>query len=524
MAANTVVDGHAISTDDGPPASPITHGAAIPWLVFAVGLVVFFVGSWWRPWWLDEDHTLSALRRSFSDLTSLIQNGDVPLGPYYLVMTPWHTVSESAVWLRAPSVIAMAGVAAVLAALGSRMVNSPAGPVVGLGAGLFFIAIPAVSRYAQEARPYAFATFFACSATYFWWRACTGERRMLWVAYCACVVAMGLFHAFALPLLVAQLVCCLLLPVARRRLVAFIVSAGISVLLLSPFLWLLAGKANGPATRPVVDVTNLAHLAGFVTGGWLMAGLFGGLVVAGAVAALRDARLRPPLVVGIAWLVVGPLILIPVQLYADVTTLMSRYYVVFIPGLCLAAAVGVAYLVSHWRYAPVAIGIVVVALTWTQQVQVRSGVANQLRDGVVMELAIDTPALAGAPVWPNEMAFTMISVLSPGDVAVRVPFFSQDFSRGRLAPEPSFAQHQRAALAGAPMVVVAVSNLSEVDARAKPLARLGFTQVLLRCSGPYAALGVFSKLSESDRVASADTILHQVKAATGSELTCTAGR
>src|SRR6266545_4890425 len=63
--------------------------------------------------------------------------------------------------LRLPSVLAMAAAAGLLSILGARVAGRPAG----LLAGLAFAVVPTTSRYAQEARPYAFAILFAVLAS-----------------------------------------------------------------------------------------------------------------------------------------------------------------------------------------------------------------------------------------------------------------------------------------------------------------------------------------------------------------------
>ncbi|MEU8660731.1 glycosyltransferase family 39 protein, partial [Actinoplanes philippinensis] len=62
--------------------------------------------------------------------------------------------------LRLPSLIAAVLTAVVVTELGRRA----AGDTVGLLAGLLWAVLPVVSRYGQEARPYAIAVLFAALA------------------------------------------------------------------------------------------------------------------------------------------------------------------------------------------------------------------------------------------------------------------------------------------------------------------------------------------------------------------------
>ena len=112
--------------------------------------------------WRDELASWSAANRSLPQLWAMLHNIDAVLGIYYFGLHLWMAVfGDSATAMRLPSVIAMAAAATVVALIGRRL----GGGVAGVVSGLVFALIPSVSRYAQEARPYAFATFFAALAT-----------------------------------------------------------------------------------------------------------------------------------------------------------------------------------------------------------------------------------------------------------------------------------------------------------------------------------------------------------------------
>jgi mannosyltransferase len=118
----------------------------------------------------------------------MLHNIDAVLGLYYFGLHLWMAVfGDSATAMRLPSVIAMAGAAAVVALIGRRL----GGGVAGLASGLIFAVIPSVSRYAQEARPYAFATFFAALATLMFLRAMERPRWSNWAIYAVVLAAAG---------------------------------------------------------------------------------------------------------------------------------------------------------------------------------------------------------------------------------------------------------------------------------------------------------------------------------------------
>jgi mannosyltransferase len=154
---------------DGPGPGPVKAARRRPrlgWLTAlvpaAVTLVVGGYRAGDRQLWEDEDATWHASTLGFSDFHRLIGHVDLALAPYYVFMHGWIVLfGDSPLALRAPSVLAMAASAGLLVPLGRRL----AGPGVGMVAGLLFAAVPAVSRYAQEARPYALAMLLAVAST-----------------------------------------------------------------------------------------------------------------------------------------------------------------------------------------------------------------------------------------------------------------------------------------------------------------------------------------------------------------------
>ena len=112
-----------------------------------------------------------------------MSNIDAVSAPYYLLERAWAQVAGLLASLRFPSSLAMAG-CALLGALGKRLASVR----VGVVAALLLAALPSVSRYGQEARPYAFAMAASCAALLLLLRAgsslsgvCAGWR-MRWPA------------------------------------------------------------------------------------------------------------------------------------------------------------------------------------------------------------------------------------------------------------------------------------------------------------------------------------------------------
>jgi mannosyltransferase len=157
----------------------------------ALGLLAIGVPQLWR----DELASWSAASRTVPQLWAMLHNIDAVLGIYYFGLHLWMAVfGDSATAMRVPSVIAMAGAAAVVGLIGRRL----GGGVAGLASGLIFALIPSVSRYAQEARPYAFATFFAALATLMFLRAMERPNWSRWAIYAVVLGAAGAANLVAL--------------------------------------------------------------------------------------------------------------------------------------------------------------------------------------------------------------------------------------------------------------------------------------------------------------------------------------
>lgn len=164
---------------------------ALPVVVMAaLGLFQINVPQMWR----DEFATWSAATRTLPQLWAMLHNTDAVLGVYYFWLHFWIALfGDSPAAMRLPSVIAMVITAGVVGLIGRRL----AGNVAGLAGGLVFALIPSVSRYAQEARPYAFATLFAALATLAFLRAMERPRWSRWAIYAVLLAAAGTANLIA---------------------------------------------------------------------------------------------------------------------------------------------------------------------------------------------------------------------------------------------------------------------------------------------------------------------------------------
>ena len=179
-------------------SAPTWLAWAVPTVVTAaLGLYQINVPILWR----DELATWSAASRTLPQLWAMVHHVDAVLGLYYLGLHLWMAVfGTSAAALRLPSALAMTGAAAVVALTGKRL----GGTRVGLISGLIFAVVPSVSRFAQEARPYAFATLFTALATLLLLRAMERPTWLRWGCYALAVAAVGASNLVALCVLAAH--------------------------------------------------------------------------------------------------------------------------------------------------------------------------------------------------------------------------------------------------------------------------------------------------------------------------------
>jgi mannosyltransferase len=155
-------------------------------VVVTAALGLFGIGG--PQLWRDELATWSAASRTLPQLWAMLHNIDAVLGIYYFGLHLWVAVfGESATAMRLPSVIGMTAAAGVVALIGQRL----GGRLAGLASGLVFAVLPSVTRFAQEARPYAFATFFAALATLCFLRAMEHPRWSRWAVYAVVLGAAG---------------------------------------------------------------------------------------------------------------------------------------------------------------------------------------------------------------------------------------------------------------------------------------------------------------------------------------------
>lgn len=457
--------------------------ATVTWaapLVVTAALGLFEIGG--PQLWRDELATWSAASRTIPQLWGMVHNIDAVLGIYYLGLHLWMAVfGQSAAAMRLPSVIAMAAAAAVVALIGRRL----GGSLAGLAGGLVFAVIPSVSRYAQEARPYAFAMFFTALATLLFLRAMERPRWSHWAVYAVVLAAAGAANLIALCVAGGHLLIVLWdffqrtvrvggdgsedsgkrLPGARpapegtpgllvRR---FCVSVVAGAVLVSPLA--LAGHAQQGWQIGGYSAPHVAQL--FFSGGlWLE--LFASVPVAivvmllGVVALLvaPDARRRS--VAGWALgLAIGPVLAVWLISRGPTSYWNFRYMLFSITGWSVGAGLAIAYLAARVRgtrlarlagslsprFALAAVLVAVVGLAGIHdQLALRQNVAHNL-------WAYPEMPSNGQPVDYQAAAAVLEANQRPGDVIAyevddqnhyQVDTSVAYYLRGKRVPPPVF--------------------------------------------------------------------------------------
>jgi mannosyltransferase len=281
----------------------------------------------------DEVTTSDVARWTGAQLWALIQNDDAVFGPYYFFMHFWTSmVGDSVLDLRLPSIIMMAAAVGVTAELGRRLFS----PLTGFVAGLMLCLLPNISRYAAEARPYAFACFLSVLAMLLLYRALEQPGVLRWTTYGLAVLGLGLSHIVALATLGAHVaVLALHLRATRKWTVAagWATAVAGALLLLAPLALLGIRQQHqqiswiAPLTWETVRAAP-ADIAGTVETGWLIVGL--ALAAAG-----RPARRHAE----IALLAAAPLIVVALVSVLATPLWVARYLLVVLPPVALLAAV-----------------------------------------------------------------------------------------------------------------------------------------------------------------------------------------
>jgi mannosyltransferase len=364
-------------SDVAAPAQAAPRRPALAYLSWAVPAVVAAALGLYKigvpELWRDELASWSAASRTPSQLWAMLHNIDAVLGIYYFGLHLCMAIlGQSSTAMRLPSVIAMTAAAATVGLIGKRL----GGTTAGVASGLIFALIPSVSRYAQEARPYAFATFFAALATLLFLRALEHPRWGRWALYALAVAAAGAANLIAVCVIAGHLVI-VAVDVAQRTvriggegdggrslpggrtdaegapltlLGRFFVAAVAAVVLVSPLV--IAGHTQEAWQIGQQPTPHVAQLIGISGGLWQE--LFSSVPVAVVVMALGLVSLvaapgaRPRVIAGYALaFAIVPVVAVWAISRGPWSYWTFRYMLFSISGWAVAAGLGVAILADR---------------------------------------------------------------------------------------------------------------------------------------------------------------------------------
>ncbi|MCX5378021.1 glycosyltransferase family 39 protein [Streptomyces sp. NBC_00091] len=290
--------------------------------------------------WRDELASWNAATRSTGELIDMLGRVDAVSGLYYLLLHGWVSVfGDSTAMLRLPSALAMAAAAAFAVLTARRLFDRR----TAVFTGLLFAFVPAVSRYGQEARSYAFVVLAVTAATWLLLRALERPALRRWAPYALAVAAAGLFHVVSLLFLLPHGLIVLLRWWQDRRgrtLVAYAVTVAAALLPVIPLV--LLGQRQVGRQISWIKTPHLRSIAD------LWSNLFGSPMIGLAIAAvallpLAWSRGRRPAVelalvgaapIGAAWVVSQ----------GSTSYFMDRYLLFTLPAWVVLAAAGLAAL------------------------------------------------------------------------------------------------------------------------------------------------------------------------------------
>ena len=338
--------------------------------LFGVALVIYGAFAWRPVLWVDEYLTQSAIARPWRDLFDWITTRDPAPGPYYIFIKIWSSVSISPLWIRLPSVVAMASAVVVVAGLVRRLAGMK---IAYLAAGVLLL-MPNISRYAQENRPYAFAILGTAGAAALWQRSLDKHRSPWCLAgYGAAVAGMGLAHLYTLTLIPALAAAALARPAGQRKSAFWrtVVPAAIAVAIISPHIYLNLAHPTGSPTEGPLTVSSLMRLVRAMMPYELAAAL-GTISILGIIASARQLVYRPLLVLALAWTVIPPLLLLGAKIAVDLPVTRSRYMLFVMPGLAMLVALGLRRIAVISAPLAVAVIVVMTFLGLPRQIDIRS--------------------------------------------------------------------------------------------------------------------------------------------------------
>ncbi|HEX7490326.1 MAG TPA: glycosyltransferase family 39 protein [Candidatus Limnocylindrales bacterium] len=349
----------------------------VPALCGLGALLVFLIGITGPSLWIDEGHTWNYATEPLGTmLGGVVGSTNAVEAAYYVVIHFWIGLAgTSEVALRLPSAVAMA----LAVWLASKTAADAAGNRAAFVAGFVMIALPGVTRYAQEARPYAFAVAAVALSTFLLYRGLTRSGRRWWVGYAAALAIVGYFHLLSLLVVPGQLAPMLLID--RSRWPSFAAAGAAAAAAVLPVAILGFVQRGQIAWIPPVQFDYLWNGFAVITGSLAVTAAIAATALVGS----QDRRL---MALGLGTALATPVLLWTLGWLAPLY--LGRYLLGAAPGIAILSA-GSLTTVRTARL--VALGVILVVLVWPQQVAYRTAAAhNQDYRGAADLVATDCSA------------------------------------------------------------------------------------------------------------------------------------
>ena len=422
------------------------HGLALGMVAATLTMMTWGVG---RPaLWLDESASVIATQRTWAGLWVLLSGTDAPMVPYYALLK----AASSAVTSIAPGSAASPEVlfrwpsvaVTVLAAWALTLwLARRCPPELAISTGALLLATGSFSRYAQEARPYAFVLAAAVACTILWTRLIRDRRRRWVVLYALALASLIAAHLLAASLVLAHLVAAAVTSSRENRRSVVLRTSGaaaLGLLVVSPIAVTAALQGYGPRlTGSLPEYVPAVVVDALTTGGVLALGLGVGSALAVWVAWAVRPRYQFIARLAVAWAVVPLAVLYPLVLLRP-NLLQGRYIMFVLPGWAILGGLSIVILMDlvgralarlAGRTGPIdaplrgllitaatyGVGILAVAAVVTSQVDTLQGVRTPAGHGEDIR-----PALAAA----NRTEYARLPiVVSPPNNALEIAAYAR---------------------------------------------------------------------------------------------------
>ena len=510
------------------PGRELRRGTALA--VGGAAFLLLVVGSWVPAWSGDEAATVMVVRRPL-DQVLLTATSDPALLPYYLLTNVWALPSTSEWWLRLPSVLAMTAAVAATFLLATRM----GGRRLGLLAAATMLALPAVSRYGQDVRPYAFSVLLVVALTLHWYGGLGSWSRR--VVFSGLVVVLGLVQPYALLILPVLVLTSLVAPAGDRRheVTVTTLSGAAGLVLAVPHLLLVANRAVGQPEPPPVTAANLAEELLRLPVGMLTPPLAAPaatvmlVLLAVGVAVAWHRRDRRQAMLLATWVALPPLVLCVLQLFGWGPGLVARYWTLCLPAIAIGAAVAIEALWIRSRTAAIAAALLIVVLTVPSHLALRAVDGHLGQGWRDLPRVLAHPTLEDAPLLVEGWSYRALLSNEPA-LHDRMVLIVDPAPEGRINPRvhgPDSPAFVRMVDGGGPVVVlnaVPGSSATLPGRRAFSSFRTelqAFSVLAVRCSYFGDPLGVFTTADAALTAEEAEELSRHISGVAPTRIRCT---